>query len=197
MQLECSSRACECNRVVPMVLCLARRRSGEQLGTPSVSNRPQMFTSLLLSPRRPPFLLQCPSTSLPSERVQKKKRELATLCSSCGIGYFCCQLFSCAFPRFCPRCGQSGEEATKLCSNNLDEPLKLKMEISVFLKGFSSVCYWTVFVTLLHPWTKKPKGYTKSPCFYGEADVGMKGQRNKRSRRSGEEGRSVAELAIK
>lgn len=132
------------SRVIPMVLSLARRRSGKQLGTPSISNRPQMFTSRLLSPR--PFSSSVSLYLSPQWKVEKKR-----------TGNIVFQLWNCLFllptaflhfPTLCPRCGQSGVELTKQCIKNLDKLLELKMEMLVFLKGFSSSCYGTVFAIL-------------------------------------------------
>lgn len=63
----------------------------------SLQQTPDVHISSALSPSLFFF-----SISLPLSPVKGWKKELATLCSSCEIGCFCCQLLSCAFPRFVP-----------------------------------------------------------------------------------------------
>lgn len=192
-----------------MVLSLARRRSGEQLGTPSVSNRPQMFTSHPRSPR--PF--SC-SVSLPPQWKGKKKKNWQRCVPVVKLVVFLPIAFL-HFPTLHPRCGQSGVEMTKLCRNNPDEPSELKIEILVFLKGFK--CNGLLFII-----TERNLVFSKIivwnntglSCFYGEDDVGTQGwirhqrwlMRDKKSRQAanrlaGEKRKSVstkvADLPIK
>lgn len=62
-------------------------RSGEQLGTSSVSSRPQMFISTPFCPAPFPCLFSH-SLSLPLSPVWKGEKNLAKLCSSCEMVVF-------------------------------------------------------------------------------------------------------------
>lgn len=143
----------------------------------SLQQTPDVRVSLALPV---PFLLQCPPTSLPSERVKKRGWEG----TGCVVFHLWNWLFLwptvfMRFPTLCPRCGQSGEEATK--ATIAASCWSWRWKFQDFGKVFLLHVMGTVFVTL-HPSTKKTTKkrfvffflFTKSSCFYGEADVGMK-----------------------
>lgn len=188
-----------------MVLSLARRRSGEQLGTPSVSSRPQMFTSRPRSPR--PF--SC-SVSLPLSPVKgriKKKKRTGSAVFQLWNWLFFCQLLSCAFPRFIPDVANL-EWRRQSYAERIQWAVRI--EILVFLKGFlnamvssplqKSLYYGVKFGVFKDHRLKQLCIQGKQTndvwlawfVFYGEANVGTQGRfrrqrwliRNKRSRRT-------------
>lgn len=104
------------------------------------------------------------SVSLPLSPVKGWKKRTGKVAFQLWNWLFLLPTAFSRFPTLCPRCGQSGVETTKLCGNNLDELLELKMEILVFLGCFSSInryrnSIWHLnrlsFETTQHPWTNE------------------------------------------
>lgn len=125
----------------------------------SLQQTPDVRVSLALPV---PFLLQCPPTSLPSERVKKRGWEG----TGCVVFHLWNWLFLwptvfMRFPTLCPRCGQSGEEATK--ATIAASCWSWRWKFQDFGKVFLLHVMGTVFVTL-HPSTKKTT--KKRFCFF-------------------------------
>lgn len=105
-----------------------RRTAGNPV---SLQQTPDVHISPALSPS---LFLFSVSTSLPSERAKKKKKEKNW--QRCVPVVKLVVFFANCFLALSHASSQMWPIWTKLCRNNPDEPSELKIEILVFLKGF-------------------------------------------------------------